>query len=88
MVWHISASWNTLKSQITVGLNFCASDCHTELDIGAFFVRKGTQWFWDGDYDQGYDVLAKNYLPDGISLVAFYRYPVMERILGGTVEFR
>lgn len=55
----ISASWNTLKSQITAGLNFCASGLpYWTLDIGAFFVRKGTQWFWDGDYDQGYDDLG------------------------------
>ena len=48
------ASWETLKRQIPAGLNFCASGFpYWTLDIGAFFVRKGTQWFWNGDYNQG-----------------------------------
>lgn len=52
----ISASWRTLKSQIVAGLNFCASGLpYWTLDIGAFFVRKGVQWFWNGDYDKGYE---------------------------------
>ncbi|MGB8452552.1 MAG: TIM-barrel domain-containing protein [Anaerocolumna sp.] len=52
----ISATWTTYKRQITAGLNFCASGIpYWTLDIGAFFVKKGVQWFWEGDYDKGYD---------------------------------
>ena len=48
----ISAKWDTLKKQIPAGLNFCASGLpFWTLDIGAFFVKQGTQWFWNGDYD-------------------------------------
>ena len=50
----ISASWETLKRQIAAGLNFCASGLpYWTVDIGAFFVKNGLQWFWDGKYDQG-----------------------------------
>lgn len=50
----IAASWETLKKQIVAGLNFCASGFpYWTLDIGAFFVKKGEQWFWNGDYDSG-----------------------------------
>lgn len=52
----ISASWSTLKKQIAAGLNLCASGLpYWTLDIGAFFVKRGVQWFWDGDYEKGYD---------------------------------
>jgi alpha-D-xyloside xylohydrolase len=52
----ISASWTTMKRQIAAGLNFCASGIpYWTLDIGAFFVKRGKQWFWDGEYDDGYD---------------------------------
>lgn len=55
----ISANWITLKRQIVAGLNFCASGIpYWTLDIGAFFVKKGVQWFWDGDYEKGYDDLG------------------------------
>ena len=55
----ISASWSTLKRQIAAGLNLCASGIpYWTLDIGAFFVKKGVQWFWDGDYDKGYEDLG------------------------------
>lgn len=50
----ICASWETLKKQIVAGLHFCASGLpYWTLDIGAFFVKRGKQWFWDGDYDGG-----------------------------------
>lgn len=50
----ISASWETLKRQIVAGLQFCISGMpYWTLDIGAFFVKKGEQWFWNGDYDDG-----------------------------------
>ena len=55
----IAASWSTYKRQIAAGLNFCASGIpYWTLDIGAFFVKKGVQWFWDGDYDKGYEDLG------------------------------
>ncbi len=55
----ISASWITLKRQIAAGLNFCASGLpYWTLDIGAFFVKKGIQWFWDGEYEKGYEDLG------------------------------
>lgn len=55
----ISASWKVLKDQIAAGLNFCASGIpYWTLDIGAFFVKKGVQWFWDGEYEDGYEDLG------------------------------
>lgn len=48
----ISASWDTLRKQIAAGINFCASGMpYWTIDIGAFFVKNGLQWYWDGDYD-------------------------------------
>lgn len=50
----ISASWDTLRRQIAAGIHFCASGMpYWTVDIGAFFVKNGLQWFWDGQYDQG-----------------------------------
>lgn len=50
----IAAKWSTLKNQIAAGLNFCASGLpYWTLDIGAFFVKHGLPWFWDGDYELG-----------------------------------
>lgn len=50
----ISASWETLRRQIAAGLHFCASGLpYWTVDIGAFFVKNGMQWFWDGQYDRG-----------------------------------
>ncbi|WP_425955611.1 TIM-barrel domain-containing protein [Xylanimonas sp. McL0601] len=50
----ISATWDTLRKQIVSGLHFCASGLpYWTTDIGAFFVRKGLEWFWDGDYEDG-----------------------------------
>ncbi len=48
------ATWETLQRQIPAGLNFCASGHpYWTVDIGAFFVKKGMQWYWDGDYEAG-----------------------------------
>lgn len=48
-----AASWQTLRRQIAAGLNFCASGFpYWTLDIGGFFIKKGVQWFWNGDYPQ------------------------------------
>lgn len=55
----ISASWKVMKNQIAEGLNFCASGIpYWTLDIGAFFVKKGVQWFWDGEYEDGFQDAA------------------------------
>lgn len=63
-----SASWDTMKKQITEGLNFCMSGMpYWTQDIGAFFVVKENWqhrgcgrsndptplWFWNGDYEEG-----------------------------------
>ena len=48
----ISASYQTLREQIRAGLNFCASGLpYWTLDIGAFFVKQGIPWYWDGEYE-------------------------------------
>jgi alpha-D-xyloside xylohydrolase len=48
-----------MKRQIAVGLNFCVSGIpYWTLDIGAFFVKRGIQWFWDGEYEEGYNDLG------------------------------
>jgi alpha-D-xyloside xylohydrolase len=50
----VAATWDTLRKQIVAGLNFCASGLpYWTTDIGAFFVKRGLQWFWDGDYEDG-----------------------------------
>lgn len=50
----ISASWETLRKQIAAGVHFCASGMpYWTVDIGAFFVKNGMQWYWDGQYDLG-----------------------------------
>ena len=50
----ITAKWSTLKTQIAAGLNLCASGLpYWTLDIGGFFVKRSTAWYWDGDYDLG-----------------------------------
>ena len=48
------ASWESFAQQIPSGLNFMATGCpYWTIDIGAFFVRKGSQWFWAGEYNNG-----------------------------------
>lgn len=50
----IFASWETLKKQIVAGLQFCTSGIpYWTLDIGAFFVKRGPQWYWNGEYPKG-----------------------------------
>ena len=54
VVWSgdISASWDTLRRQVTAGLQFVSTGLpYWHLDIGAFFVKRGEQWYWNGDYD-------------------------------------
>ncbi len=48
------AKWQTFRNQIPAGLNFCATGLpYWTVDIGAFFVKKGHMWFWDGEYEGG-----------------------------------
>ncbi len=55
----IATNWSTLRKQIVAGLNLCASGIpYWTLDIGAFFVKKGEQWFWNGEYEKGYEDLG------------------------------
>ena len=50
----ISASWTSYRNQIIAGLNYCVTGLpYWTIDIGGFFVKKGVQWFWNGDYNQG-----------------------------------
>ena len=50
----ISASWDTLRRQIPAGVHFCASGMpYWTVDIGAFFVKNGINWYWDGEFDDG-----------------------------------
>lgn len=52
----ISAKWETLKNQVAVGLDFCASGMpYWTQDIGGFFVKRGKAWYWDGDFEKGWD---------------------------------
>lgn len=49
-----TAKWKTLRDQIPAGLSMCASGMpYWTLDIGAFFVKRGHTWFWDGDFEEG-----------------------------------
>ena len=42
-----AAKWDTFRKQIVAGLNFCASGLpYWTLDIGAFFVKEGAQWYY------------------------------------------
>ncbi len=64
------ASWETLKNQIVAGLSFCASGMpYWTLDIGAFFIKDGGSWFWDGKYENGIEDMAYREL-----YVRWYQY--------------
>ncbi len=55
----IAANWETMRKQIADGLNLCVTGLpYWTLDIGAFFVAKKGQWFWNGDYQEGCDDLG------------------------------
>lgn len=55
----IAARWEVLREQIVAGLQFCVTGHpYWTLDIGAFFVKKGAAWFWNGDYQDGSDDLG------------------------------
>ncbi len=47
-----SASWKTLQNQLVAAVQFSMSGIpYWTFDIGAFFVKKGINWYWNGDYD-------------------------------------
>ena len=50
----ISASWQCLRNQVRAGLQIAASGMpYWTMDTGAFFVKKGRNWFWNGQYPDG-----------------------------------
>ena len=52
----ISASWECLRNQVRAGLQMAVSGMpYWTLDTGAFFVKKGIQWYWNGNFKDGID---------------------------------
>lgn len=54
IIWSgdISATWQVLKNQVVAANQISLSGLpYWTLDIGGFFVKKGIQWYWNGDYD-------------------------------------
>ncbi|MBR3505153.1 MAG: DUF5110 domain-containing protein [Clostridia bacterium] len=51
----ITARWETLRKQVAIGLDMCASGIpFWTQDIGGFFVKKGAAWYWDGLFEDGW----------------------------------
>lgn len=49
-----SADWATLRTQVMQAQNFSMSGFpYWTVDIGAFFVKEGGTWFWNGRYPDG-----------------------------------
>ena len=47
-----SASWKTLQNQLVAAVQFSLSGVpYWTFDIGGFFVKKGINWYWNGDYN-------------------------------------
>lgn len=73
----ISASYDVFKKQIVEGLQLAiCSNAYWTLDIGAFFVKNGKHWYWNGDYDDtldnfGYRELYTRWLQYGTFLPMF-----------------
>ncbi|MDE6267550.1 MAG: alpha-glucosidase, partial [Muribaculaceae bacterium] len=56
VVWNgdTHASWESFRQQIPSGLNYMATGSpYWTVDVGAFFTRKGPQWFWCGEFPDG-----------------------------------
>ena len=51
----VCATWETLRSCIPEGVNFCATgEAYWTVDAGGFFVdNRPDLWFWRGDYPEG-----------------------------------
>ncbi|MBW8782988.1 MAG: glycoside hydrolase family 31 protein [Verrucomicrobia bacterium] len=50
----IPAKWSTLTQQVVALQSFSASgNPYVTFDTGAFLVKRGKQWFWNGDFDKG-----------------------------------
>ncbi|MBQ3980421.1 MAG: hypothetical protein II631_00040, partial [Treponema sp.] len=48
-----SAKWSVLKNQVVQACQFGLSGIpYWTVDIGAFFVKRGEQWYWNGDYPE------------------------------------
>lgn len=61
IVWNgdTHASWDAFAQMIPAGLNFVSTGCpYWTVDAGAFFVKKGWAWFYDGDYEKGCEDLG------------------------------
>ena len=61
IVWNgdTHASWDAFAQMIPAGLNFVSTGCpYWTIDAGAFFVKKGWAWFYDGDYEKGVEDLG------------------------------
>ena len=55
----ISASWETLAQQVVAMQSISAAGYpYVTVDIGGFFVRTKSQWFWRGQFDKGVDDLG------------------------------
>lgn len=73
----IEARWSRLRKQLADGLNFVVTgNPRWTFDIGAFFVKPGVQWFWDGCYpagnaDLGYRELYTRWYQTGAFLPMF-----------------
>lgn len=73
----VEARWSRLRKQLADGLNFVITgNPRWTFDIGAFFVKPGVHWFWDGVYpealaDMGYRELYTRWYQVGAFLPMF-----------------
>ncbi|MBE5859822.1 MAG: DUF5110 domain-containing protein [Butyrivibrio sp.] len=68
----ISASWECLRRQIKAGLQMAVSGMpYWTMDTGAFFVKKGIQWYWDGEFEKGIDEDYKKLYVRWLEFAAF-----------------